>query len=150
MKLKRLWCKFLLTIAHLPFKSRGVRAHIVKWAGVNIVNPSSTFIGSNVGFDSLYPEDITIEEKVVITTGCEILSHFLDTQAKQFPVFKSGKVHIKKGAYLGAHSIICKPVIIGEGAVVGAGSIVTKDIPDNEIWAGNPARFIKKRLPVEQ
>jgi len=30
-------------------------------------------------------------------------------------------------------------------AVVGAGSVVTKDIPDNEVWAGNPARFIRKR-----
>lgn len=33
----------------------------------------------------------------------------------------------------------------GENAIVGAGSIVTKDIPANEVWAGNPARFIRKR-----
>lgn len=33
----------------------------------------------------------------------------------------------------------------GENAIVGAGSIVTKDIPANEVWAGNPARFIIKR-----
>lgn len=35
-------------------------------------------------------------------------------------------------------------VTIGRNSVVGAGSIVTKDIPDNEVWAGNPARFIRK------
>jgi acetyltransferase-like isoleucine patch superfamily enzyme len=35
---------------------------------------------------------------------------------------------------------------IGHGAVIGAGSVVTKDIPDNEIWAGNPARKIRDRM----
>jgi acetyltransferase-like isoleucine patch superfamily enzyme len=43
------------------------------------------------------------------------------------------------------NTMICKPVTIGEGAIVGAMSVVTKDIPTNEVWAGNPARFIKKR-----
>ncbi|UVO67638.1 LbetaH domain-containing protein [Parabacteroides distasonis] len=41
--------------------------------------------------------------------------------------------------------MVVKPVTIGEGAIVGAGAIVTKDIPSNEVWAGNPARFIRKR-----
>lgn len=48
-------------------------------------------------------------------------------------------------AFIGTNTIVCADVTIGEGAVVGAGSIVTKDIPPYEIWAGNPARFIKKR-----
>ena len=38
-----------------------------------------------------------------------------------------------------------KPVTIGERAIIGAGSVVTKDIPANEVWAGNPAKFIRKR-----
>ncbi|MEQ3118726.1 acyltransferase [Parabacteroides distasonis] len=41
--------------------------------------------------------------------------------------------------------MICKSVTIGKNAIVGASSVVTKDIPDNEVWAGNPVRFIKKR-----
>ena len=49
-------------------------------------------------------------------------------------------------AFIGANTVICNSVTIGRNAVVGAGSVVTKDIPDNEIWGGNPAHFIKKRI----
>jgi len=57
---------------------------------------------------------------------------------------KSKPVVIKRGVFIGAHSTILKGVTIGEGAVIGAGSVVSRDIPANEVWAGNPARFIKK------
>ncbi len=53
-------------------------------------------------------------------------------------------VIIKDGVFIGAHSIILKGVTIGERSIIGAGSVVTKNIPSGEIWAGNPARFIKK------
>ena len=46
--------------------------------------------------------------------------------------------------FIGSNVTILKGVTIGDEAVVGAGSIVTKDIPAGEIWAGNPARFIRK------
>lgn len=102
--------------------------------------PSS--IGEDVRFDTLYPEKILIEQGVVITAGTLILSHFVLSPK---PDNKDIAVHIKEYAFIGAHTIICKPVTIGRGAIVGAGSVITKDIPDNEIWAGNPARLIRKR-----
>lgn len=40
---------------------------------------------------------------------------------------------------------ICSSVTIGKGAIIGAGSVVTKDIPPYQVWAGNPARYIKDR-----
>ncbi|MCS2442595.1 hypothetical protein NXX09_20705 [Bacteroides uniformis] len=43
------------------------------------------------------------------------------------------------------NTLVVKPVTIGERAIIGAGSVVTKDIPANEVWAGNPAKFIRKR-----
>lgn len=60
-----------------------------------------------------------------------------------------GHVHIGDGCFIGANSIICKDVKIGKNSIIAAGSVVTKDIPDNEIWGGNPARYIKKRCPWE-
>ncbi|WP_269686697.1 acyltransferase [Flavobacterium lacustre] len=53
-------------------------------------------------------------------------------------------IHIGNDVFIGTRSIICKGVSIGDNSIIGAGSIVVKDIPINEIWAGNPARFIKK------
>ena len=55
----------------------------------------------------------------------------------------SNPVIIEDDVFIGANTIILKGVIIGRGAIIGAGSVVTKNIPENEIWAGNPARFIK-------
>jgi acetyltransferase-like isoleucine patch superfamily enzyme len=53
------------------------------------------------------------------------------------------KVIIEDNVFIGAHSTILKGVTIGKNSVIGACSVVTKNIPPNEIWAGNPAKFIK-------
>ena len=57
---------------------------------------------------------------------------------------QKAKVIVEHDAFIGGGCIILKGVTIGAEAVVGAGSVVTKSIPPKEIWAGNPARFIKK------
>jgi acetyltransferase-like isoleucine patch superfamily enzyme len=59
---------------------------------------------------------------------------------------RSGAVNIKYGAFIGTGAIILKGVTVGEKSIIGAGSVVACDIPDNEIWAGNPARFIRKNV----
>jgi acetyltransferase-like isoleucine patch superfamily enzyme len=52
-------------------------------------------------------------------------------------------VVIEDNAFIGAHVTILKGVTVGENSVIGACSVVTKDVPPNQIWAGNPAKFIK-------
>lgn len=144
MRLRKL---IFLHLQHLPMPSLGWRSRICKWGGVNILNPRKTEIGTQVVFDTLSPENITIEEGVIISTGCKIISHYLDpkTMTPQDRLenrYPRGKVLIKKNAYIGMGSLIIKPVTIGENSIVGAGSVVTHDIPDNEVWAGNPAQNI--------
>jgi acetyltransferase-like isoleucine patch superfamily enzyme len=57
---------------------------------------------------------------------------------------KKKPVVIKNNVFIGAHSTILKGVTIGENSIIGACSVVSKDIPSNEIWAGNPIVFVKK------
>ncbi len=51
---------------------------------------------------------------------------------------------VEEGASIGSSVTILSGATIGAGALVGAGSVVTRDIPGGEIWAGNPAIFIRK------
>lgn len=53
-------------------------------------------------------------------------------------------IYIGDNVFIGGHSLILKGSSIGQNSIIGAGSIVAGNIPSNEIWAGNPARFIKK------
>lgn len=57
---------------------------------------------------------------------------------------KTKPVKIGDNVFIGGHSTILKGVSIGKNSIVGACSVVTKDIPEDEIWAGNPISFIKK------
>lgn len=145
MQLSRIRKLFFLHLAHLPMPSKGWRSTIYKMGGVKVQNPRKTFMGEGIVIDTNYPEDIIIEEGVTLTTRCIIVTHFVEVDSNGSRHYSRGKVNIKKGAYIGANTVICKPVTIGEKAIIGASSVVTKDIPPFEIWAGNPAKFIKKR-----
>lgn len=50
---------------------------------------------------------------------------------------------LSKGCSVGANSTILGGVTIGEFAMIGAGSVVLQDVPPREVWAGNPAKFIR-------
>jgi len=60
-----------------------------------------------------------------------------------------GDVIIGNDVWIGDSSTIFSGVKIGDGAVIAAGSVVTKNIGPYELWAGNPARLIKKRFDDE-
>lgn len=51
---------------------------------------------------------------------------------------------VRRGASIGANATILPGVTIGEDAMVGAGAVVTRDVPAAEVWAGNPARELRK------
>lgn len=54
------------------------------------------------------------------------------------------ETQVEDGATVGSGATLLGGITIGAGAIVGAGSLVTKSVPPGEIWAGNPARFIRK------
>ena len=73
-----------------------------------------------------------------------MLFRSVDRALPDEPGVKSSPVTIGDDVFIGAHSTILKGVTIGDRAIIGACSVVTKNVPDDEIWAGNPARFIRK------
>ena len=80
---------------------------------------------------------VAIEDLVQIGSHCAIYSvSTIDN--------KEGLVKLKKNCKIGSHSVVMPGVTIGENAIVGAFSFVNKDIPDNVIAVGVPAKVIKK------
>lgn len=110
-------------------------------------------IGDNVGISQtalICHKSIKIGNNVKIGGGVSIYDtdfHSLDPEIRKSKEDIKNRIDkaviVKDNAFIGAHSIILKGVTIGENSIIGAGSIVTKSIPDNQIWAGNPAKFIR-------
>lgn len=137
----RMWRKIWLGLANLPMMPQH-RAKILKYGGVNI--KGRVLIYSGVLIDTVAPNKIFIGNNVAITAGVKILTHYLDPSQKG-RIFRIGEVHIEDDVFIGVNVIICNSVTIGKGSIVGAGSVVTKNIPPYQVWAGNPAKFIKDR-----
>jgi UDP-2-acetamido-3-amino-2,3-dideoxy-glucuronate N-acetyltransferase len=87
------------------------------------------------------PSGVTIEDDVFIGP-CVTFTN--DKYPKINAKWTMLQTIVKKGASIGAGSVIL-PVSIGTNSLIGAGSVVTKNIPDNVIAMGNPARIVKKQ-----
>ena len=120
---------------------------------LHVLDNAEILIGDNVGMSSsaiVAKKIIMLGNNIRIGGNVVIYDHdFHSLKAKERLSkhdigVKTAPVNIEDNVFIGAHSIILKGVRIGKNSVVGAGSVVTKSIPDNEIWAGNPAKFIKK------
>lgn len=103
--------------------------------------------------DVVIGDNVTIKCGVSVWDGLRIADHvfvgpnvtFINDnypRSKQYPD-KFLETVIEEGASIGAGSIILGGLRIGKNAMIGAGSVVTKNVPDNELWLGNPARFVK-------
>lgn len=103
---------------------------------------------SYIGFETLFDltGQITIEDYVTLAPRCTILTHQDVGERPLAKIFKATKEHtiLRKGCWIGAGVIVLGGVEIGENAVIGAGSVVTKNVDPFSVYAGVPARFIKK------
>ena len=120
-------------------------------SSIVVSHNSNLIIGNNSGFSnsSIYcAEKITIGDNVLIGGGTRIYDtdfHSLEYE-RRMTAGDSGinrPVIIKNGAFIGAGVIILKGTTIGSHSVVGAGAVVSGSIPDNQLWAGNPAKYIR-------
>ena len=124
---------------------------------------NNVYIGGQTNLDCV--KSIAVEDDVLISYQCIIVdsdNHSLLYRIRKNDVADwkrghhdwsttaSAPVRIKRGAWIGARSIILKGVTIGEGGIVAAGSVVTKDVPPWTIVGGNPARVIRELTDDER
>ena len=122
----------------------------------HIIVPENMSIGHNTSISSyttIYATfGVSIGDNCLISSNCGISSynHILNSYNRHKQVdedFKYSKpVHIGNNVWVGMNVCILPGVKIGDNSIIGSGSVVTKDVPSNEIWVGNPAKFIKRIL----
>ena len=110
-------------------------------------------LGNNVrlyavrpGMFSTEPWLISIGNNVYITAGCQFITHDGGTLIlrKEVPDLEiTAPISVGNDVYIGLNTTILPGVRIGNRVIIGAGSVITKDIPDNSVAAGVPARVIK-------
>jgi acetyltransferase-like isoleucine patch superfamily enzyme len=107
----------------------------------------NTKIGKNVfiNFDCVFLDlgGIIIEDNVLIAPKVSLLTEGHPTSIEDRHSLIPQPIHIKKNVWIGANATILKGVTIGENSIVAAGAIVLKDVPDNVMVGGMPAKFIK-------
>lgn len=109
--------------------------------GKNITLGKNVFINSGCRFQDqggiTIGDGALIGHNVVIAT----LNHDLNPQKRQCLI--PSAVWIGKNVWIGSGSIILPGVKIGDNSVIGAGSVVTKNVPENSVAVGNPAKIVK-------
>lgn len=95
--------------------------------------------------------EIQIGENVLIGAHAAITSQTHDTQAIAYrKSMVAAQVRIGDNVWIGTHAVILPGVIIGENAIVGAGAVVTKDVTENTIVVGVPARETRQAVPLDE
>ena len=106
-------------------KNCKISSHTFICEGVHIGD--GVFVGHNVTFiNDKYPRSVNPDGSMQTEEDWELVETF-----------------VKKGASIGSSSTIMCGITIGENSIVGAGAVVTKDVPDNTVVAGVPAKVIK-------
>jgi acetyltransferase-like isoleucine patch superfamily enzyme len=132
----------------------GDRVAVLRDTAIETGFGGSISIGSDTwihprGQINAYMGSIHIGSGVDIAPNCAFYSYdhgsAPDRHIREQPLETKGDIVIEDHAWLGVGVTVLSGVRIGKGAVIGAGSVVTKDIPDNAIAVGNPARVVKMR-----
>lgn len=127
------WLRTLLVKSHYHYYTK-------VW-GMDI-HPTANF-SLSVKFDRTFPKGMHIGAYTYVAFEAAILTH--DRTRRMY-----SHTRIGQNCFIGARSIILPGVVIGNNCVIGTGSVVTKDVRDNCIVAGNPAKIIRENIRVGQ
>lgn len=135
-----------------------IRQNSAKWvlsngkSILNVIHPTASISDySTIGIGNFIAAQVSMNafakmgNHCILNTGC-IIEHecTLENGVHIAPgAVLAGNVYIGENSFIGANAVVKQGVKIGNHVTVGAGSVVLKDIPDHEIWVGNPAKKIK-------
>jgi acetyltransferase-like isoleucine patch superfamily enzyme len=137
--LKKKYLEQKIRSANSEKKAQLYRKHFGIKIGKNIRFTGSPDIGSEPYLIEI-GDDVTITQNVTFHTHDGGVGLF----RKEYPGINIfGKIKIGNNVFIGSHAIILPGVTIGNNVVIATGSIVSKDIPDNSVAAGVPAKVIK-------
>lgn len=140
-------------VAILRMFGAHIGSHVVLKPGVHVKYPwrlrigDHCWIGENAWLDNL--GQITLGDHVCISQGAYLCTGSHSWTDPRFRLIVKD-INLLHGSWVGAQSVICPGVALGVGAVAAAGSVVTRDIPDFQVHAGNPASFSHQRKLEER
>ena len=121
-------------ISKIPWSR--VKIPLYRMMGVKI--GKGVYIAPWVFLDGMYPSLVELEDGCSLGGGCILLTH-----ENTVDKFRLGRVRIGANSVVGAFSIVRGGVSIGSNVTTGLGSVVQKDVPDDRVAIGNPARVVK-------
>jgi acetyltransferase-like isoleucine patch superfamily enzyme len=116
-----------------------LRIHLMRMRGADIHPEARISFKARVDFTN--PKGVHIAKGAHVTFDAIVLTHDF-SRGKWFDTY------IGENTFIGAGAIVMPGVRIGRECIIGSGSVVTKDIPDNSMAVGNPARVIKTGIHV--
>ncbi len=143
----KLFCQYRIYLLRIMGSKIGSNCNIrygpVFQEGFNINIGNNVFINSQCQFDT--SAKITIEDNVIISHQVSFItgSHKIGSHNNRAGDYNPQPIVVKKGAWICAKAIILPGIIVGEGSIVAAGAVVTKDVPQDVMVAGVPAKIIK-------
>lgn len=134
-------CVHIAAIIHTKWDANGYARSLGVRMGKNV-----RFYGMKPAMFSTEPWLISIGDNVYITTGCQFITHDGGTLIlrDEVPDLElTAPINIGSNVYIGLNVTILPGVTIGNRVIIGTGAVVTKNIPDNSVAVGVPARVIE-------
>jgi len=140
--------KGIRLISHSYFSEPGISHPVM----IRLLNKNAKLtLGNNVGISGggiCVQTEVSIGNNVMFGANAFVSDtdfHPVGAENRRYSKENIGSKPVKIGdnVFLGMNTIVLKGVSIGNNSIVAAGSIVVKDIPENQIWGGNPAKYLR-------